>query len=234
MLAWPKPGYAPPGPPDTKGATKSVEADDWSPGEMMKTWQFYVLLILFIGSTQSGLMVIANATPILAKATKGSPFLVANAWILPSFGGLINALGRIGTGKYSDVIGRNNAYTLNCLVSALSLFLLPAIIASGNILLLFISVGIAYWQYGGGLALLPAYTADFYGTKNLGMNFGLVFLGWGCGFFMTRLAGTIKDITGSLTWAYFLSAIILIFAVIVSRVAKAPVKTYRNSYQKKA
>ena len=139
-------------------------------------------------------MVIANAAPILATAAKGSPFLMANAWILVSWGGLINALGRVGTGMYSDKIGRDNAYTLNCLVSALCLFLMPSIIASGNIFLLFLAVGIAYWQYGGGLALMPAYTADFFGPKNLGMNYGLVFIGWGLGFFMTRLAGTIKDI----------------------------------------
>ena len=87
---------------------------------------------------------------------------------------------------------------------------------------LFLAVGIAYWQYGGGLALMPAYTADFFGPKNLGMNYGLVFIGWGLGFFMTRLAGTIKDITGTLTWAFILSAIVLIIAVVISRVTKRP------------
>jgi OFA family oxalate/formate antiporter-like MFS transporter len=167
-------------------------------------------------------LVIANAAPILATAAKGSPFLMANTWILVSWGGLINALGRVGTGMYSDKIGRDNAYTINCLVSALALFLLSSIIASGNIFLLFLAVGIAYWQYGGGLALMPAYTADFFGPKNLGMNYGLVFIGWGLGFFMTRLAGTIKDMTGTLTWAFILSAIVLIIAVVISRVTKRP------------
>ena len=123
---------------------------------------------------------------------------------------------------YSDKIGRDNAYTINCLVSAGALFLLSTIIASGNIFILFLAVGIAYWQYGGGLALMPAYTADFFGPKNLGMNYGLVFIGWGLGFFMTRLAGTIKDITGTLTWAFILSAIVLIIAVVISRVTKRP------------
>ena len=32
------------------------------------------------------------------------------------------------------------------------------------------------------LALMPALTADFYGSKNLGLNYGLVFLGWGIAF----------------------------------------------------
>ena len=44
---------------------------------------------------------------------------------------------------------------------------------------LFLAVMVAYWQYGGGLSLLPAWTADYFGPKNMGVNYGLVFLGWG-------------------------------------------------------
>lgn len=226
MLAWPEPGYVPPAPPVAAGAKPALTIIDWAPSEIVKTWQFYALVWLFIVTTQSGLLIIANAAPILGKAAKGSPFLVANAWILASYGGLVNAAGRIGTGKYSDIIGRDNAYTLNCLVSAACLFLMPWVIGSGSIFLLFLAVGIAYWQYGGGLSLMPSYTADFYGPKNLGMNYGLVFLGWGLGFFMTRLAGTIEDITGKLTWAFILSAIVLIIGVIVCRVTKRPMAAH--------
>jgi OFA family oxalate/formate antiporter-like MFS transporter len=222
LLKWPEPGYVPPAAPATSMAARAVTAVDWAPSEMVKTWQFYALVWLFIATTQSGLLIIANAAPILNKAAKGVEFLQRNAWILASYGGLVNALGRIGTGKYSDIIGRDNAYTINCLVSALCLFLMPWIIASGNLVLLFLAVGIAYWQYGGGLSLLPSYTADFFGPKNLGMNYGLVFLGWGLGFFMTRLGGTIEDLTGSLTWAFYLSALVLIIGVIVCRLAKRP------------
>jgi len=221
-------GYVAPAAPVKAGVAPAKAAGtiiDWNPSEIVKTWQFYALVIMFIGTTQSGLMIIANATGILKAAAKNVQFLTDNAWILASFGGLVNALGRVGTGKYSDVIGRDNAYTINCLVSALCLFLLPVIIAGGNVFLLFLAVGIAYWQYGGGLALMPAYTADFFGPKNLGMNYGLVFLGWGLGFFMTKLAGTIKDMTGTLTWAFILSAIVLIIAVVVSRVTKRPMHT---------
>ncbi|MGO9013716.1 MAG: OFA family MFS transporter [Dissulfurispiraceae bacterium] len=227
LLAWPPTGYVPPA---AKGVTaasaaataKKQSAHDWSAGEMAKTWQFYALVVLFIGSTQSGLMIIANAAGILATTAKGIPFFALNAWILVSFGGAINALGRVGTGLYSDKIGRANAYTLNCIVSALCLFAMPSIIASKNVFLLFLAVGIAYWQYGGGLSLLPAFTADFYGAKNLGFNYGLVFMGWGLGFFMARLAGTIKDITGSLDYAFYLSAAVLIVAVVLCRITQRP------------
>ncbi|MGO9612854.1 MAG: OFA family MFS transporter [Dissulfurispiraceae bacterium] len=226
LLAWPPTGYVPPAAKvsaaSAAATAKKQTAHDWSVGEMTKTWQFYALVILFIGSTQSGLMIIANAAGILATASKGYPFLAANAWILASFGGLINATGRVGTGVYSDRIGRSNAYTLNCVVSALCLIAMPSIIASKSIFFLFLAVGIAYWQYGGGLALLPAFTADFFGSKNLGFNYGMVFLGWGLGFFMARLAGTIKDMTGSLDYAFYLSGAVLILAVIIVRVTHRP------------
>jgi OFA family oxalate/formate antiporter-like MFS transporter len=223
LLAWPEPGYVPPAPPATMGAAaKAATTLDWTPTEALRTWQIYALILLFMGTTQSGLLIIANAATILKKTAKDIPFLTANAWILASYGGLVNASGRIGTGKYSDIIGRDNAYTINCLVSAACLFLLPWIIASQNLFLLFIAVFIAFWQYGGGLALMPSYTADFFGTKNLGMNYGIVFLGWGLGFWTTKLGGYIEDATGSLNWAFWIATIVLILAVALSRVTKRP------------
>ena len=225
MLAKAPPGYVAPAAVVKAGAAPAKAAGtlvDWAAGDMMKTWQFYALVIMFIGTTQSGLLVIANAAGLLATTAKAIPFFAANAWILASYGGLVNACGRIGTGMYSDKIGRGNAYALNCIVSAICLFLLPSIIGAKSVFFLFLAVGIAFWQYGGGLALMPAFTADFFGPKNLGFNYGLVFIGWGLGFFMARLGGTIKDITGSLNWAFYISAIVLIIAVILSRVTKRP------------
>jgi OFA family oxalate/formate antiporter-like MFS transporter len=219
LLSWPPTGYVAPPPPEPKAGAPgrgALTIIDWAASDMVKTWQFYALVLMFIGSTQSGLLIIAFAMPLAA------PVLGAAAFWLVSFGGLINALGRIGTGLYSDKIGRTNAYTLNCIISALCLFLMPTIIGFKSAILLFLAVGIAYWQYGGGLALLPSFTADFFGPKNLGFNYGLVFIGWGLGFFMARLGGTIRDITGNLNWAFYLSAMVLIVAVILARVTKRP------------
>lgn len=224
MLAWPEPGYVPPAAVTKAGAAPApvLTKVDWAAGDMMKTWQFFALVLMFIGTTQSGLMIISIAAPLMAGAAKGVPFFTENAWILASFGGAINALGRVGTGMYSDKIGRSNAYNLNCIVSALCLFLMPTIVGSKNLFFLFLAVGIAYWQYGGGLALMPSFTADFFGAKNLGFNYGLVFIGWGLGFFMARVAGVIKDKVGTYDYAFYLSAIVLIIAVIVCAVTKRP------------
>src|SRR5438034_3279873 len=105
FLVLPPEGYVLPAPPaGDSGASgaSGLTAVNWSAPDMLRTWQFYGLVFLFIGSAQSGLLVIANATPML-NATAGTiAFFAANAWILSSFGGLVNATGRVGTGHYSD------------------------------------------------------------------------------------------------------------------------------------
>ena len=222
LLKTPPAGYVAPTLAGGNVATRGATITNWEPFEIVKTWQFYALVFMFILTTQSGLLIIANASKILKEAAKGSQFLIENSWILVSFGGLVNACGRVGTGFYSDKIGRLNAYCLNCGVSALCLFALPYISASGSIVLLFAAIGVAYWQYGGGLSLMPSFAADFYGPKNLGMNYGLIFIGWGLGFFMARLGGTIKDITGSLDYAFYISGALLVAAVILAKMTRRP------------
>lgn len=223
LLAWPPAGYLPSAPPVAAAAAQApTPSTDWTAGEMLRTWQFYALVFLFLGSAQSGLLVIANAAPMLNATAATVAFFAANAWLLSSFGGLVNASGRIGTGLYSDRIGRGNAYLVNGLVSAACLLLTPAVMASGNVLLLFLVVGVAYWQYGGGLALMPALTADYFGSKNLGLNYGLVFLGWGIAFFLPQFAGHLKDVTGHLNYAFYLSAGLLLAAVILSCFLRRP------------
>ncbi len=231
LLKNPPEGYVPAGAPvitPTAGSTKmagSMAAQDWAPSEMVSRWQYFALVFMFIGSAQSGLLVIANAAPILAKCAGSFDFFVRNAWIIAAFGGLVNALGRVGTGLYSDKIGRQNAYTVNGIASVICLFLAPWIINSNSILLLFIIVGIAYWQYGGGLALMPSFTADFFGSKNLGANYGLVFIGWGLGFMVPLMGGYLKDWTGNYALSFYISAVILLTAVIIGRLTHRPRKT---------
>jgi len=226
LLTFPPADYVPPGPPAGKlsaAAQASLTANDQSASQMLRTWQFYALVFLFFGSAQSGLLVIANAAPILKKAAIGkSAFLATNAWLLSAYGGFVNASGRIGTGQYSDRLGRINAYFMNAVIAAICVFATPAIMQAQNLLLLFVVVGIAFWQYGGGLALLPAFTADYFGTKNLGFNYGLVFLGWGLAFLISQVASEIEKVTGHLDHAFYLSGGILVAAAVLSRFLRRP------------
>src|SRR5262249_61335239 len=65
LLAWPPQGYVPPSPPLSMQKQKAVSGVDWSASAMLKTWQFYALVFLFIGSGQSGFFMIAYCTPRL-------------------------------------------------------------------------------------------------------------------------------------------------------------------------
>jgi OFA family oxalate/formate antiporter-like MFS transporter len=225
LLAWPPEGYVPPVKESVANASGSsgLTRVDLPAPAMLQTVQFYALVFLFFGSAQSGLLVIGNATQALNDTAKTVAFLAANAWILSSYGGLVNAVGRVGTGMYSDRIGRANAFVINGAVSAVCMLVTPWIMREGNVVLLFVAVGVAYWQYGGGLALLPAFTADFFGSKNLGFNYGLVFLGWGAAFAIPQLAGYIKDVTGSLDYAFYLSGGLLALAVVVCLLTRRPI-----------
>jgi MFS family permease len=221
VLKWPEPGYEPPKPPESwvkaKARAASQSLEDWSAGEMVKTWQFYALILLFCLNTQAGLLIIGHAAKFIKP-------MLASGFILVSAGGFFNAAGRIGTGKYSDIIGRDRAYIINAAAAAVCMFALPSVIAAKSLVLAFVFCIIAYWVYGGGLSLLPSYTLDFYGPKNLGFNYGLVFIGWGLGAFMPKLGGYIRDHTGKYDMAFYIAGILLIVAILIALAAKRPEK----------
>jgi len=220
LMATPPSGYRPPAPVIAMSVPPSGPAnsqDQWTAKRILGTRQYYAMLFLFVASAQSGLLVIANAAPILNETAQGVGFLSTNAWLLASFGGLINAVGRVATGMYSDQLGRSRAYQINGLIAAACLLLTPAIMRSGSVLLLFVAVGVAYWQYGGGLSLMPALTADTFGANNLGIKYGLVFLGWGIAFLVPQLAGYFRDLSGNLDYAFYLSGVLMLCAVVFSR-----------------
>ena len=221
LLTPPPIGYVATIPPHIPDGPMVVNRD-YSAREMLRTWQFYALVFLFIGSAQSGLLVIANAKGLMKGAAGSTGFFAENAWLLATFGGFVNAAGRIGTGQYSDRVGRLNAYAFNGIISAVCLFAAPWVIGEKSVLLLFLVIGVMFWQYGGTLALMPAITADYYGPKNLGLNYGLVFMGWGVAFFVPQLAGYIKDATGRLNGAFYLSGGLLLLAVGLSRLIHKP------------
>ena len=221
LLRPPPPGYVAPIPPHVADGPKVVTTD-YPARAMLRTWQFYALVFLFIGSAQSGLLVISKAKPLLEKASAGTGFFGTNAWLIVTFIGFVNATGRVGTGRYSDRIGRLNAYAINGVISAVCLFAAPWVIAQQNVALLFAIIGVMAWQYGGTLALMPAITADYFGPQNLGLNYGLVFIGWGIAFFVPQLASSIEQATGSLDLAFYTSGGLLVAVVLASRGIRKP------------
>ena len=78
-------------------------------------------------------------------------------------------------------------------------------------------------NYGANLAVIPPLMKDFYGSKNLAMNYGVVYTAWGIGGFMvSQLGSTIKDIYGSYDYAYILAAAMLILGTVLLKILKSP------------
>jgi hypothetical protein len=53
--------------------------------------------------------------------------------------------------------------------------------AGGNVALVYLGVLVVYWCYDTQLSVNGAATADFWGTKNASINYGMLLLHGGCG-----------------------------------------------------
>ena len=83
------------------------------------------------------------------------------------------------------------------------------------------------FSYGACLSLFPSAAADYWGTKNLGLNYGILFTAYGvAGVFGPILAGGIADLTGSYDMAYMISATLMILATVLTFFTKAPEKQF--------
>ncbi len=86
------------------------------------------------------------------------------------------------------------------------------------------------FAYGGYLAMMPSFTADFYGTKNIGANYGIVFTGWGvCGFTVPKYFAAIMDkakvannLAGGYNQVYFTLAVMSVIGIVLALAVRAP------------
>jgi MFS family permease len=79
------------------------------------------------------------------------------------------------------------------------------------------------FNYGANLSLFPASTKDFFGLKNFGANYGLVFTAWGVGgLVLPKLSQMIVAATGTFNAAYVTATIMLILSAGLSFMTKAP------------
>jgi OFA family oxalate/formate antiporter-like MFS transporter len=77
--------------------------------------------------------------------------------------------------------------------------------------------------YGSDLSLFPCTVSEYFGPRNQGVNYGLVFTSWGVGgVFGAMTAGAIADNTGSYLWAYALAAALCAVAAALTFLTRAP------------
>lgn len=198
-----------------KQAAPSAKSNDYIWSETAKTPQFYLLWIMYALAATAGLMLIAHLPKIAeAQATWKAGYLLVV--ILSVF----NALGRLGAGVLSDKVGRTRAMMIVFMIQAVNMFLF---MFYTSIPTLIIGSAIAGLAYGAVFSLFPTTTAEFFGMKNLGINYGMVFTGWGvAGVFGAMLAATIKDQTGAYDYGYIMAGVFLVVATILVRILKSP------------
>ena len=185
-------------------------------GEVAKTPQFYLLWIMYLLAATAGLMLIAHLPSIAVVQAdwKTAGFMLVV--ILSVF----NALGRLGAGVLSDKVGRTRAMMIVFMLQAVNMFLFAFYT---TIPTLIIGSAVAGLSYGAVFSLFPTSTAEFFGMKNLGVNYGMIFTGWGvAGVIGPMLGGMVADKTGSYSNGYMVAAVFLVIATILVGILKAP------------
>jgi len=170
----------------TPKANPAISAVNMSPKQMLRTPQFYLILLSFLLACMGGLMMINFAKPI--AIAKGMANVAAIGVIIIS---LFNSLGRLFWGFMSDKLGRKKTIIiLLCGTAVLSLFVN---LATGA--LIFVLIGLIGFFYGGFLSNYPSLTADYFGSKYMAFNYGIVLLGFGVGAVVSSyIAGYFKNV----------------------------------------
>jgi MFS transporter, OFA family, oxalate/formate antiporter len=209
--------------PNSKlGKKASTHSADYTWQEMLKKRSFYLIWATYLLSATAGLMLIGHVVSIV-KVQTGSDKGFFLVMILAAF----NTLGRILGGFISDKIGRTNALLLVFLIQAVNMF---AFSFYTTIPLLIVGISVAGVAYGALFALFPSTTADFFGIKNLGVNYGLVFTSWGiAGIIGPILAGRVADVTGNYNASYLVAGSMLVIGALLVKLIKSPTKEIATS-----
>jgi len=219
-LRVPPAGFVPAGSAPGPEAAASHKAD-FTPGEVLRTWQFYVLWFMLACGAGAGLMVISKLVKMVEVQTG-----ITLGFLLVAILALGNGGGRIAGGVLSDRIGRKPALLAAYLSQAVAILLLAAARpdnALGTGVMMAALSALIGANYGANLSLLPSVTKDYYGLRNFGANYGLVFTAWGLGgFTLSLVAGAVFDRTHSFAFAYYGSAVMLVVAAAATLLLKPP------------
>ncbi len=188
---------------------------------MLATPTFYFMWVAYALGSSAGLMVISQLVPFAKSVGVAAASLAAISLVIGAAG---NASGRILSGWMSDALGRLNVLRLMIGISAVSMFILPHTGAVFAVpILLYIMVFVVYWCYGTQLSVNASTTSDFWGTKNAGINYGLLFTSWGvAGIIGPRIGGKLFDKYKDYKAAFYVAGVLAIVALIFEMLAKKP------------
>ena len=183
--------------PEKARAASALGGEGYTPGEMLKTPQFYSIWLVFISSAIAGLMVIycIQLFGIDALEYRGVENAIVITGTAMAWYAIFNGLGRILWGIVSDRIGRKaSIIAMSALQGIIMLATYHGFINFGLAAGLIVAASLIGFNYGGIFALFPAITADYFGNKEVGRNYGWVFTAYGvAGILGPLLAGIFKD-----------------------------------------
>ena len=191
---------------------------DYELGGALKTWQWYALWALLFLNVTAGIAVISEADPIAQEVSGATPYLAA--WLV-SIISVANGAGRFLWAWLSDAIGRKWVFLTMYLLQAALFFLMPVL--GTSFILLAILAFIIVSCYGGGFGTMPAFNADYFGSKNVGTIYGLMITAWGFGGVLgPTLISYMYDATGSYARAFYIIAGIMLLSSIIPFIVRPP------------
>jgi len=192
----PPDGWKPEGWSPTATETAQRAGHDFKLGEALRTWQWYALWLLLFLNTCAGISVISQEAPIFQELTKVTAVVAAGMVGVASLG---NAVGRVFWAWVSDLITRRWTFFLMFLFQVLLFWFLPNIASAS---LMTIVTFVVLMCYGGGFGTMPAFTADYFGPKNVGPIYGLMLTAWGfASAFGPLFIAHMRETTGSYSGA---------------------------------
>lgn len=221
---WKPEGWTPP--EESKDAKiKTAKVPDLLSSQMLKTPQYYMILLTFAFGASAGLMSIGlmKLFPMEALINNGiDPNRAGPITTLAMavFFALFNGLGRIVWGAISDKLGRRNSIII--MMATQGVFVITFQWMAGNELTLYLYAILIGFNFGGNFALFPTITADTFGTKHIGQNYGWVFLAYGIGgIFGPILGGRLGDL-GNFPLAFTICGILCLVAAGIISMVKPP------------
>jgi OFA family oxalate/formate antiporter-like MFS transporter len=228
-MVFPPEGYKPEGwnPPedlkDSKGNSEKVA--DLVSSKMLKTPQYYMILLTFAFGASAGLMSIGlmKLFPMQALTDSGLSQAAASGiagTAMAVFFSLANGFGRIAWGAISDKLGRRNSIIVMMATQGIMVIIFQWM--AGTPALLYLGATLIGFNFGGNFALFPTITADTFGAKFIGQNYGWVFLAYGIGgIFGPILGGKLGDV-GNFPLAFTICGILCLVAAGIISMVKPP------------
>ncbi len=213
----PPAGWVPAGWTPSSTLTKQRATDDYTLGGALGTWQWWALWALLFLNVSAGISLISQESPIFQEVAKVSAIVAAGMVGIVSIG---NAVGRIFWAWTSDAITRRWTFTVMFLVQVGLFWALPSL--SSATILTAVSF-VILMCYGGGFGTMPAFAADYFGSKNVGPIYGLMLTAWGCASaFGPLLMAHLRQSSGSYTSSLHLIAGIMAVSMLLPIIVSPP------------